>query len=65
MVRQLVVHTLYVLLFIFQRLKKFRCIEAINDAVARKSYSTGKKYRMHLFVDRGFSPLFISPIQET
>lgn len=26
---------------IFQRLKRYRCIEAINEAVARKSYSTG------------------------
>lgn len=28
---------------IFQRLKRYRCIEAINEAVARKSYSTGNR----------------------
>ena len=28
--------------FIFQRLKRYKCIEAINEAVAKKSYSTGK-----------------------
>lgn len=27
--------------FNFQRLKRYRCIEAINEAVAKKSYSTG------------------------
>ena len=30
------------LLPMFQRLKRYRCIEAINEAVAKKSYSTGK-----------------------
>lgn len=36
----------------FQRLRRYRCIEAINEAVAKKSYSTGKvlfyPHRFHL-----------------
>lgn len=41
---------------IFQRLKRYRCIEAINEAVARKSYSTGN--RLVCIVFFSFSKLY-------
>ena len=50
-----VVNFLRMCFMIFQRLKRYRCIEAINEAVARKSYSTGN--RLVCFVFFSFSKL--------
>ena len=53
--RSTVVNFLRACFMIFQRLKRYRCIEAINEAVARKSYSTGN--RLVCFVFFSFSKL--------
>ena len=53
--RSTVVNFLRTCFMIFQRLKRYRCIEAINEAVARKSYSTGN--RLVCFVFFSFSKL--------
>ena len=47
--RSTVVNFLRTCFMIFQRLKRYRCIEAINEAVARKSYSTGNRLVWFVF----------------